>query len=117
MKLRKSPLLLFAFAFLPLVISTDCGPGYAPFYGYSFINPEITEFDTDLAPFFLNFTKIHEEFFTAQKEVYELDNVKEWRARYCNKATEDDIRYMIYKTSRFQLQDLLRTLDAPDGTS
>ncbi|MEL7249898.1 MAG: hypothetical protein AAFO03_15825 [Bacteroidota bacterium] len=117
MKLRKTSLLLFVFAFLPLVISTDCGPGYAPFYGYSFINPEITEFDTDLAPFFLNFTKIHEEFFTAQKEVYELDNVKEWRARYCNKATEDDIRYMIYKTSRFQLQDLLRTLDAPEGTS
>ena len=117
MKLCKTPLLFLAFALAPLVISTDCGPGYAPFYGYSFINPEITEFDAELAPFFLNMTKIHEEFFKSQQEIYQLDNVKEWRERYCNKATAEDIRYMIYKTSRYQLEDLLRTLDAPEGTS
>ena len=113
MKLCKQLLFILLFGLLPQLISTDCGPGYAPFYGYSFINPQITEFDTDLAPFFLNFTKIHEEFFKSQQEIYQLDNITEWRERYCNKATVEDIRYIIYKASRFQLEDLLRAIDAP----
>ena len=117
MKLCKQLLFILFFGLLPQLIGTDCGPGYAPFYGYSFINPQITEFDTDLAPFFLNFTKIHEEFFKSQQEIYQLDNITEWRERYCNKATVEDIRYIIYKASRFQLEDLLRAIDAPEGTS
>ena len=67
-------LTFLAFLCSPLPISSDCGAGYVPFYGYSFINPEITKFDSDLAPFFLDFTQIHEEFFKSQQEVYQLDN-------------------------------------------
>lgn len=117
MKARLALLFFFVFALAPHVISTDCGPGYAPFYGYSFINPQIAEFDSDLAPFFLNFTKIHEEFFKTQTDIYQLDNANEWRERYCNKATVEDIRYMVYKASRFQLEDLLRAIDEPEGSS
>lgn len=113
MRLPILPLFLLVFALCPLAISTDCGPGYAPFYGYSFINPEITEFDAELAPFFLDFGKIHEEYFKSTQEVYQLDNINEWRERYCEKATLEDIRYIVYKASRFQLEDLLRAMDSP----
>ncbi|WP_367392772.1 hypothetical protein [Lewinella sp. LCG006] len=100
----------------PLTISSDCGAGYVPFYGYSFINPEITKFDSELAPFFLDFTQIHEDFFKSQQEVYQLDNAKEWEERYCENAEVEDISYIVYKASRFQLQDLLLAMDSEPGS-
>ena len=97
----------------PLPISSDCGAGFIPFYGYSFIHPEITRFDNELAPFFLDFTQ---EFFNSQQEIYQLDNAKEWEERYCQNAEVEDIRYIVYKASRFQLQDLLIAMDSEPGS-
>ncbi len=109
-------LALLAFLCTPLTISSDCGAGYVPFYGYSFINPEITKFDSELAPFFLNFTEIHKEFFKSQQEIYQLDNTREWQERYCKNGEIDEINYIVYKASRFQLQDLLIAMDSEVGS-
>ncbi|MGH1434308.1 MAG: hypothetical protein ACRBG0_07605 [Lewinella sp.] len=110
-------LLLAGLVCFPLTISSDCGAGYVPFYGYSFINPEITKFDSELAPFFLNFSEIHKEFFKTQQEIYQLDNAKEWQERYCENANIADIRYIVYKASRFQLQDLLIAMESETGSA
>ncbi|MEL7221066.1 MAG: hypothetical protein AAGJ93_07085, partial [Bacteroidota bacterium] len=114
MLLRLFTLFLFI-ALLPISSAGDCGLGYTNFYGYTFINPEITEFDAELAPFFLDFTKIHEEFFKSQTEVYQKDNATEWMDRYCGNAKLADIQQVVYKSSRYQLEDLLSIIDNPNG--
>lgn len=108
-------IVLLSFLLFPHTISSDCGAGYTPFYGYSFINPEITEFDSELAPFFLDFTKIHEDYFKSQQEIYQLDNAREWEQRYCENAKIADIRYLVYKASRFQLLDLRTEIDSEEA--
>ncbi|MEM1215536.1 MAG: hypothetical protein AAGJ82_07625, partial [Bacteroidota bacterium] len=105
--LNRTSLLLIFGLLLPYALTSDCGMGgEQKFYGYTFINPEITEFDQDLAPFFLDFTTIHENFFATQKQLNHNGNAEEWRARFCENATLKDIKYLVYEASRFQLEDL-----------
>lgn len=101
---------------LPQTISSDCGSGYIPFYGYNFINPEITELDSELAPFFLNISQIHADYFKTQQEIYQLDNITEWQERYCENGEVEDIRYVVYTASRYQLRDLRTAMDSENGS-
>ncbi len=97
---------LLAMMVCPSRISSECGPYFPSFYGYSFINPAITNFDAELAPFFLDFRGIYEEYFQSQQEVYQHDNAEEWRQRFCENATLDDIRFVVYKSTRTELENL-----------
>ncbi|MEZ4983883.1 MAG: hypothetical protein R2795_02400 [Saprospiraceae bacterium] len=101
--------------FFPVRVNSDCGPGFQGFYGYSFINPKVTAFDANLAPFFLDMGQIYADYFKSQGELYVLDNVQEWRERYCENATLDDIRYIVYTASQYQLEDLRAVIDNPNA--
>lgn len=98
--------IIIAFLALPATISGDCGPGSPSFYGYTFVNPNITDIEAELAPFFLNFGQLYQEYFKSQKEIYQLDNTTEWYERYCENATLKDIRFVVYSASRYELEDL-----------
>jgi len=104
-----------ALLLLPLTIAGDCGPGSRAFYGYSFINPTIADFDPTRAPFFLDFGKIYEQFFQSQQEIYQIGNANEWVDRYCDNATPEEVRYVVYTTSRYQLEDLRAIMDNPNA--
>lgn len=100
----------------PSRIKSDCGPYYNAFYGYTFINPKITQFDTDLAPFFLDFTEVYQEFFQSQQEIYQADNTREWYERFCGNAKMADIRFIVYKASRYELESLRAMMASEKGT-
>ena len=102
----QSNLLLLLFSTLPAIISSDCGPGAKAFYGYSFINPNITDTEQELAPFFLNFGQLYKDFFKSQKEIYQADNTTEWQERFCGNSNPKDIHFVVYSTSRYELEDL-----------
>lgn len=98
--------LLFFLLSLPATTSSDCGPGARAFYGYSFINPNITDLEQELAPFFLKFGQLYKDFFNSQKEIYQADNISEWRERFCGNSTLKEIRFVIYSISHYELEDL-----------
>lgn len=90
----------------PALISSDCGAGPKGFYGYSFINPNITNTEQELAPFFLSFGQLYKDFFKSQKEIYQADNISEWYARFCDNSNEKDIRSVVYSASLYDLETL-----------
>lgn len=102
----------FAALFLlnPIPSAGDCSPGPRAFYGYTFVNPNITNTEEELAPFFLNFGNIYHEFFKSQEDIYINDNVKEWAERYCGNAQEKDVRAVVYSYSQHELQRLKQAM-------
>lgn len=102
---------------LPTPMSSDCGDvTQKRKYAYNFINPRITAFDDELSPFFLSFGKIYRDFFKSQGEIYEVDNAREWQQRYCEQAKLEDIRYIVYSASVYELDDLRAVIDNPNAT-
>ena len=92
---------------LPIQIADACGPVRYSFMGYSFINPKIVDADNHLFPFFTGFESMAE---LARKEIETqyLNNSEEWVARICENALEPDVRQLVYRTDREEL-NLLRT--------
>ncbi|RME95827.1 MAG: hypothetical protein D6772_12685, partial [Bacteroidetes bacterium] len=98
---------------VPERIAGDCGPGGWGFYGYSFINPKIIDFEAEWAPLFLDIGQIYTDYFKSEAEQYRLNNAQEWQARYCEKAELEDIEYILYTASRYDLEDLRAVMNDP----
>jgi hypothetical protein len=92
----------------PVQVSDGCGPEYRSFYGYSFINLDIIRGGTTgFAPFILPFNSVS-KFYEGQERIQTVDNVKEWRERFCNVPTMQDMYDVIY-TASIEDMRLLRT--------
>lgn len=107
------PLFLLLSLF-PTKLSSDCTPGIYGFRGYSFINPDIIDTSVPSAPLFIDIQAIYEAF-GGQKVVQEVNNVMEWRERYCRRATEADIQFAIYETDTNDLKQLREDVRYKEG--
>ena len=48
-------------------------------------------------------------------KIYQKDNATEWMERYCENATLADVQHVVYKASRYQLEDLRAIMDNPNA--
>lgn len=100
----------FLFLFLGIVLlpqrpAKGCGISYDEYFGYSFIQPNIIRLQNGFSPFFLDMDEIYDEFISPN-ETQIINNIKEWRERFCNRPTAADLHYVIYKAPIKQLIDL-----------
>lgn len=93
------------FLFLPKEFSKGCGIKGVEFYGYDFFNPEVVHPEKGMAPYLLDIGEIYEKYVDAET-TQTKGNLEEWRDRFCNKATLNDLYYIIYKVNISTLQDL-----------
>ena len=100
---------LALFFFLsPTKISEACGPYYDNFHGYSFVNLDILNKETALAPYALIFSDIFENYFKATEDRKLRDNLAEWEERFCGQVEKKDLQFLIYKAAIEDLE-LLKT--------
>lgn len=111
--------IIYSFVFLilmmiPIRLSSDCTPGRYGFRGYSFLNPYIIDQAVPSAPLFIDIQAIYDAF-GGQEIVQENENLAEWRDRYCNRATVEDIRAVVYDSNWEELSALRDdiTYDSP----
>jgi hypothetical protein len=79
-------------------------------YWYSFINPSIIDPYAAGAPLVLGFENLYDRYGRQSTNQVE-DNILEWRSRYCDVPTADDIRYIVYQAPVYELEDLLNAMD------
>lgn len=94
---------------LPVAVNSNANacadPNPRRFQGYSFLEPELGKRFDDAAPLLLDFPGMLRRY--KQQEIKQAeDNTNEWRERICQKATPDDIYYLVYKASEGELEDL-----------
>lgn len=112
MNFRSRPFSCFTFlvtflsAFLFANISTGCGYSGARYVGYSILHPGISESPTQ-KPFMFTYT-YHKDSWAWEENNMDK-NILEWKNYFCGKPTIDDLKFIIYKSS---IQDLeqLKTL-------
>ncbi len=102
-------LLFFITLLFPQQPANGCGIAYEEYFGYSFIQPNILRLDDGFAPYFLDIGEIYDEYISP-KETQILNNVQEWRERFCNKPSATDMHYVIYKAPIKQLIDLKQVM-------
>jgi hypothetical protein len=90
---------------LPQPISKGCGIKGIEFYGYDFFDPDIIHPEKGMAPYLLDIGEIYEKYIDAEK-TQTRGNLEEWRERFCNKPSLNDLYYIIYKVNISTLQDL-----------
>ncbi len=109
-------LFLIAPAFIPhptsLIPVTACVPIDRSFYGYSFLNMNILqeEHRQALAPLFMRFDKMYEDYFQTVAKANQDDNLAEWGKRFCGQVTPEDLAYVIYKSPVDELDQLLTAI-------
>jgi len=100
-------ILFFTLLLLPSKISIGCGPGDYEFKGYSFLQPEIVNYQADFAPFFLDFDAIMKHY-KNKDHAQRQDNLLEWQERFCEVPEYKDLEYIIYTASVDEME-LLKT--------
>gem|GEM_PF-246605 len=95
---------LFVFL-IPAKLAPACPLQPTGYRGYSFINPRVIDSRIPSAPLFIDIKALYETF-GGQAVVQEVDNVAEWRLRYCERATEADIQFVVYDTELRDLEQL-----------
>lgn len=96
---------------MPRSLAGDCGPGGPVFYGYEFLSAAIVGQQASLAPFFLKFGEVYDNFFRPAEAIQAENNLSEWNERFCEEATLPDLQYIIYQSSVGELEGL-RTIIA-----
>ncbi len=87
-------------------IAGDCAPAGTKFEGYSFLQPNLLGVESQLAPYFLGFSGLYDRYFATKDSVKMVDNLTEWRERFCNKATLRDMQFLIYESTVGELEEL-----------
>lgn len=91
----------------PLPPKGDCDPMARPFYGYSFLLPEIINKNAAYAPFFTRWDDYYDRYYFQQDHQRE-ENIAEWRERFCSIAKPEDVDMVVYKANT---NDLLMLRD------
>lgn len=113
-----SLLLLFFTSFFPFVPATQreqgrCNPTAKPFYGYTFINPDIINKNAAYAPFFVKWDDYYQEYYF-NKDLQKDGNTAEWVERFCGQPEPADVEYIVYQASSNELRAIRdEALDKP----
>jgi hypothetical protein len=94
------------------VKKADCA-GVSNFKGYTFLLPDIVNVSGAYAPFFLEWDDYYKQNYFG-KDVQREENIKEWNARFCDRAEAEDVEYVVYKADMSELNALY--LAAADKT-
>ena len=102
-------MLLACLIIVPFEFAPACVPSGRYFHGYSFINMDILqqkERET-LAPLFMRFDQLYQDYFETVEKANQNDNLTEWFERYCQDVKKEDLAYIIYKAPIDELNLLL----------
>jgi hypothetical protein len=76
----------------------SCTPGTAPFFGYSFLNPEIINKNAAYAPFFLKWDDYYQQYYF-NRDIQKEENIEEWIGRFCGQPEPADVEYVVYQSN------------------
>ena len=88
-------------------ISEACGPNDYFFKGYSFFNTNLVIKETPYVDYFLRFDDLYDAYDSNRKK-QQVDNLTEWRGRFCDLVSIGDLKQIIYKAT-IEEMELLRT--------
>jgi hypothetical protein len=102
------PVLLALCLAWPARLSPLCGPSGEPkFNGYTFVNPAILKMGDDaFVPYVLNFGKFGQSYTKIQQGQREA-NLSEWRDKFCQVATLDEVGYVVYEATKSEVETIL----------
>lgn len=84
----------------------NCDPDAKPFYGYTFLYPEIVNKNAAYAPFFLRWGDYYKEiYFDKYRDIQREENINEWIGRFCDQPEYADVETLVYETDA---QDLVQ---------
>ena len=107
-RLRLFAILLTSYL-IPQSFSNACVPFDRSFQGYTFINMDILRQQERemLAPLFMRFDKLYQNYFETVAKANQNDNLAEWYERFCEDVKKEDLEFIIYKAPPGELQLLL----------
>lgn len=82
----------------PLPPKGNCDPLAKPFWGYSFLLPDLVNKNAAYAPFFMRWDDYYDRYYFQQDHQRE-ENIAEWRDRFCNIAKPEDVDFVVYQAS------------------
>lgn len=83
-----------------------CG-GVKPFYGYTFLDPEIINKSAAYAPFFTRWDDFYEKYYFSQTaDIQKEENIEEWIGRFCGQPKPEDVEYVVYKADIAEISGL-----------
>ena len=88
--------------------SGSCSPDATPFYGYTFLYPEIINKNAAYAPFFLRWGDYYQQIYFS-KDVQREENIREWIERFCGQPEYADVEEVVYKSD---IDDLVQLRNA-----
>lgn len=79
-----------------------CAPVSEPFYGYSFLHPDIINKNAAYAPFFIKWDDYYQQYYF-NRDIQREENVEEWVGRFCDQPEPGDVAELVYKSNIDQL--------------
>ncbi|MCS6928541.1 MAG: hypothetical protein NZM43_03495 [Saprospiraceae bacterium] len=80
----------------------NCDPFTRPFYGYSFLLPEIINKNAAYAPFFTRWDDYYDRYYFDLDHQRE-ENIAEWRDRFCSLAEPEEVDFVVYQAGENDL--------------
>lgn len=81
--------------------------GLTPFYGYTFLDPEIINKSSAYAPFFTRWDDFYDKYYFNQtNDIQKEENVEEWIERFCGRPTPADVAYVVYEADIAEISGL-----------
>ena len=104
-------LILVVFGSTETLAGKSCDPqAQKKVYSYSFINPSIINPFAPGASLVLGFENLYDRYGRQSTNQVE-DNILEWRQRYCDLPSVEDIRYLVYQAPVYELEELANAMD------
>ena len=96
---------------LPVRSSSVCGRLLEDvFKGYSFLNPDVLQMKDDtFVPYILQFGRNNQRYSKLQ-ESQQTANSNEWRDKFCQIATLDEVEYVIYEATFEEIETIKNSL-------
>ncbi len=86
-------------------VYAPCIPHSTPFYGYSFFDADFVDAGAAYAPFFLRLGDYYDRNYNPEL-IQKRENCEEWSARFCDKASWEEVAAVIYESDEFDLAQL-----------
>lgn len=91
---------------------SPCVPNSEPFYGYSFLHPDIINKNGAYAPFFIKWDDYYEQYYF-NRDIQREENIEEWIGRFCDQPDPGDVADLVYKSNIDQLSRLRTAAEDP----
>jgi hypothetical protein len=93
-----------------------CDPERKPFWGYTFLQPELLSRSAAFAPYFLKWDDYFDRYYF-NLDIQKTENVEEWRTRFCSHASPAEVESVVYDSDFSSLNTLYRaTVDEDKKT-